>query len=59
MNRLFVRFFVLVMLSVTVATAPIYVATSYLFGEPLDDIARRQFAAQISCWSTTLPGFPG
>lgn len=47
MKRVFARFFVLVMLSVTVATGLIYVATSYLFGDPFDDIARRQSAAQI------------
>ena len=47
MNRLFFRFFVLVMLSITVATFAIYFAISRLFGDPLDDIARRQAAAQI------------
>ncbi|MES2018408.1 MAG: ATP-binding protein [Pseudomonadota bacterium] len=47
MNRLFFRFFVLVMLSITVATFVIYFAISRLFGDPLDDIARRQAAAQI------------
>jgi two-component system OmpR family sensor kinase len=47
MNRLFFRFFVLVMLSITVATFVVYFAISRLFGDPLDDIARRQAAAQI------------
>ncbi|WP_426176074.1 ATP-binding protein [Massilia sp. TWR1-2-2] len=47
MNRLFFRFFVLVMLSITVATFVVYFAMSRLFGDPLDDIARRQAAAQI------------
>ncbi|MES2319148.1 MAG: ATP-binding protein [Pseudomonadota bacterium] len=47
MNRIFFRFFVLVMLSITVATFVIYFAISRLFGDPLDDIARRQAAAQI------------
>lgn len=47
MNRIFFRFFVLVMLSITVATFAIYFAISRLFGDPLDDIARRQAAAQI------------
>ena len=47
MNRLFFRFFVLVMLSITVATFVIYFAISRLFGDPLDEIARRQAAAQI------------
>jgi two-component system, OmpR family, sensor kinase len=47
MNRIFFRFFVLVMLSISVATFVIYFAISRLFGDPLDDIARRQAAAQI------------
>ena len=47
MNRIFFRFFVLVMLSITVATFLIYFAMSRLFGDPLEDIARRQAAAQI------------
>jgi two-component system OmpR family sensor kinase len=47
MNRIFFRFFVLVMLSITVATFVIYFAVSRLFGDPLEDIARRQSAAQI------------
>ena len=47
MNRIFFRFFVLVMLSITVATFVIYFVISRLFGDPLDDIARRQAAAQI------------
>jgi two-component system, OmpR family, sensor kinase len=46
-NRIFFRFFVLVMLSITVATFVIYFAISRLFGDPLEDIARRQAAAQI------------
>ena len=46
-NRIFFRFFVLVMLSITGATFVIYFAFSRLFGDPLDDIARRQAAAQI------------
>ena len=47
MNRIFFRFFVLVMLSITAATFVIYFAMSRLFGDPLEDIARRQAAAQI------------
>ena len=47
MNRIFFRFFILVMLSITAATFVIYFAMSRLFGDPLDDIARRQAAAQI------------
>ncbi|MET0858175.1 MAG: two-component sensor histidine kinase, partial [Telluria sp.] len=47
MNRLFFRFFVLVMLSITLAAFVIYFAMSRLFGDPLDDIARRQASAEI------------
>ncbi|MFP5393758.1 MAG: hypothetical protein ACLGI6_19780, partial [Gammaproteobacteria bacterium] len=47
MSRLFFRFFVLVMLSITVATCVIYFAIRALFGDPLEDIARRQASAQI------------
>ena len=47
MNRLFLRFFVLVMLSVTGATIAIYGITTLLFGNPLERIAREQAAAQI------------
>jgi two-component system OmpR family sensor kinase len=46
-NRLFFRFFVLVMLSITVATFVIYFVFARLFGDPLEDIARRQASAQI------------
>ncbi|MFC5462431.1 ATP-binding protein [Massilia niabensis] len=47
MNRIFFRFFLLVMLSITAATFVIYFAMSRLFGDPLDEIARRQASAQI------------
>ncbi len=47
MNRLFFRFFVLVMLAITVATFLVHFALSRLFGDPLDDIARRQASAEI------------
>ncbi|PWF54553.1 ATP-binding protein [Massilia glaciei] len=47
MNRLFYRFFLLVMLSISVATFLIYIAIRALFGDPLEDIARRQASAQI------------
>ncbi|MGZ8289237.1 MAG: ATP-binding protein [Telluria sp.] len=47
MNRIFFRFFVLVMLSITAATFVIYLAITRLFGDPLEDIARRQASAQI------------
>jgi signal transduction histidine kinase len=46
-NRLFFRFFVLVMLSITAATFVIYFVFARLFGDPVEDIARRQAAAQI------------
>lgn len=47
MNRLFFRFFILVMLSITAATFVVYFVFARLFGDPLDDIARRQASAQI------------
>ncbi|MFC4931827.1 ATP-binding protein [Massilia sp. GCM10023247] len=47
MNRIFFRFFTLVMLSITAATFVIFFAMSRLFGDPLEDIARRQASAQI------------
>ena len=47
LNRIFFRFFVLVMLSITVASFVVYFAVNRLFGDPLDEIARRQAAAQI------------
>ncbi len=47
MNRIFFRFFLLVMLTITLATFVIYFTISRLFGDPLEDIARRQSAAQI------------
>ena len=47
MNRLFFRFFLLVMLSITVATFLIYAAISWLFGDPLEENAARQAAPQI------------
>jgi signal transduction histidine kinase len=47
MNRIFARFFLLVMLSITVATIAIYFSINYLFGDPLEEIARNQAAAQI------------
>jgi two-component system OmpR family sensor kinase len=46
-NRLFFRFFVLVILSITAATFVIYFVFARLFGDPLEDIARRQASAQI------------
>ena len=47
MNRLFFRFFVLVMLAITVATFLVHFAISRLFGDPLEEIARRQASAEI------------
>lgn len=47
MNRLFFRFFLLVMLAITLATFVIYFTLSRLFGDPIEDIALRQTAAQI------------
>ncbi|HTD02219.1 ATP-binding protein [Undibacterium sp.] len=47
MNRIFVRFFVLVMLAITVATFAIYFAISHLFGDPFEEIALKQASAQI------------
>lgn len=47
MNRLFFRFFILVMLSISAAAFIVYFSINRLFGDPLDSIARRQAAAQI------------
>ncbi|TXG01292.1 ATP-binding protein [Massilia arenae] len=59
MNRIFFRFFVLVMLSITAATFVIYFAFARLFGDPLDDIARRQAAAQIFLLEGYVDQAPG
>ncbi len=45
--RVFLRFFVPVLLSVAVASAIVYVAIAHVFGDPVADLARRQSAAQI------------
>ena len=47
MNRLFFRFFVLVMLAITAATFVIYFVLNRWFGDPLEEIAVRQASAQI------------
>ena len=47
MNRLFFRFFVLVMLAITAASFVVHFAISHLFGDPLEEIARRQASADI------------
>jgi signal transduction histidine kinase len=58
-NRIFFRFFVLVMLSITVATFVLYFAISRVFGDPLEDIARRQAAAQIFLIEQYVDKAPG
>ncbi len=47
MNRLFFRFFLLVILSITLATFLIYAAISWLFGDPLEQNAARQAAPHV------------
>ncbi len=47
MNRLFLRFFALVMLSVSVATIAIYVSITIFFGDPLEEVAQQQASGQI------------
>jgi two-component system OmpR family sensor kinase len=58
-NRIFFRFFVLVMLSITAATFVIYFAISRVFGDPLEDIARRQASAQIFLIEQYVDKAPG
>ncbi|WP_332847801.1 ATP-binding protein [Massilia sp. S19_KUP03_FR1] len=45
--RVFLRFFVPVLLSVAAASAIVYVAMTRVFGDPVEDLARRQATAQI------------
>lgn len=47
MTRLFLRFGLLVLLSISTATVVIYFALRYFFGDPLEEIARRQATAPI------------
>lgn len=47
MNRLFPRFVVLILLSVAAATIAIYLAISYFFGDPFEEIAYKQASAPI------------
>lgn len=47
MNRLFLRFFVLVMLAITVASFAVYFAVTRLFGDPLEQVALRQSSGEI------------
>jgi two-component system OmpR family sensor kinase len=45
--RVFLRFFVPVIVSVAVASVIVYGAITRVFGDPVEDLARRQAAAQI------------
>jgi two-component system OmpR family sensor kinase len=45
--RVFLRFFLPLMLSVAVASAIVWFAITRVFGDPVEDMARRQAAAQI------------
>jgi two-component system OmpR family sensor kinase len=47
MNRIFWRFFVLVLLAIAIASFAIYFAINRLFGDPLEQIALRQVSGQI------------
>ncbi|MES2116298.1 MAG: ATP-binding protein [Pseudomonadota bacterium] len=47
MNRIFRRFVVLVLLAITLATGVTWLTLRALFGDPLDELARRQAAGQI------------
>lgn len=47
MNRLFLRFFALVMLAISVATIAIYLSISFFFGDPLEEVAQQQASGQI------------
>jgi len=47
MNRIFPRFAALVLLAITLGTVVVYVTFSALFGDPVDEIARRQATGQI------------
>lgn len=47
MNRLFLRFALPVLLAIGLATVVIYLTFAQLFGDPFDEIARRQSTGQI------------
>lgn len=47
MNRIFWRFVVMVLLAITLASGVTYLTFRLLFGDPLEQIARRQSAGQI------------
>ncbi|MFZ6767551.1 ATP-binding protein [Undibacterium sp. Di26W] len=47
MNRLFLRFSILVMLSISVATIAVYVVIRSFFGDPLEEVAQQQAAGQV------------
>ncbi|MDF3035594.1 MAG: two-component sensor histidine kinase [Paucimonas sp.] len=47
MNRIFLRIFPLIMLAIAIAAIAIYFAILYLFGNPIEDIARKQASGPI------------
>ena len=47
MNRLFLRFALPVLLAIGLATVVIYLTFARLFGDPVDEIARRQATGQV------------
>jgi two-component system OmpR family sensor kinase len=47
MNRIFLRFSVLMLLAITAATVFIYFTFGALFGDPLEEIAMRQVSGQV------------
>ncbi|HYD95063.1 MAG TPA: ATP-binding protein [Noviherbaspirillum sp.] len=47
MNRIFFRIVPLILLAIAVAVAAAYFAIRYLFGDPLEDIARKQASGAI------------
>ena len=47
MNRIFPRFAALVLLAISLGTVVVYMAFGVLFGDPVDEIARRQAAGQV------------
>ena len=47
MNRIFPRFAALVLLAISLGTVVVYITFNALFGDPVDEIARRQATGQI------------
>ena len=47
MTRIFLRFVLLVLLSVSLATLGIYATFRHLYGDPLEEVARQQSAGQL------------